>query len=122
MVPQKEFMPKITAAIEARATPDVVETGGVELRGRGQLLDVTEVYRKLEKSYGGWVGNAHKFMLEPDGRVHHLLYGFQGFMLITRDDLLAQAGLKPPPATWADLLAYAKKAQQPPRRSGSASP
>jgi len=118
MVPWKEFMPKITAAIEARATPDVVESGGVELRGRGQLLDVTDIYKKAEKAYGGWVGPSSKIMLEPDGRVHTLLYGLQGFMLITRDDLLAQAGLKPPPATWADLLAYAKKAQQPPKTFG----
>jgi len=118
MVPWKEFMPKITAAIEAKATPDIVESGGVELRGRGQLLDVTDIYRKLEKSYGGWVGNAPKIMLEPDGRVRHILYGFSGPMLIARDDRLAQAGLQPPPATWVDLLAYAKKAQQPPKTFG----
>jgi multiple sugar transport system substrate-binding protein len=46
------------------------------------------------------------------------MYGFQGFMLVSRDDLLDKAGLKPPPATWADLLAYAKKTQQPPRVFG----
>ena len=118
MVPWKEFMPKITAAIEARATPDIVESGGVELRGRGQLLEVTDVYRKLEKAHGGWVGSSAKFMLEPDGRVHHILYGLQGFMLIGRDDLVKQAGLTPPPATWVDLLAYAKKVQQPPKTYG----
>lgn len=118
MVPWKEFMPKITAAIEAKATPDVVESGGVELRARGQLLDVTDLYKKAEKTYGGWVGPSSKIMLEPDGRVHTLLYGLQGFMMIARDDLLAQAGLKPPPATWVDLLAYAKKAQQPPKIFG----
>ena len=28
------------------------------------------------------------------------------------------AGLTPPPATWADLLAFAKKAQKPPRVFG----
>jgi multiple sugar transport system substrate-binding protein len=118
MVPWKEFMPKITAAIEAKATPDVVESGGVELRARHQLLEVTDLYKKAEKQYGGWVGPSSKIMLEPDGKVHTLLYGLQGFMLISRDDLLAQAGLKPPPATWVDLLAYAKKAQQPPRTFG----
>jgi len=118
MVPWKEFMPKITAAIEAKATPDVVESGGVELRARGQLLDVTDLYKKAEKTHGGWVGPSSKIMLEPDGRVHTLLYGLQGFMLVARNDLLAQAGLKPPPATWVDLLAYAKKAQQPPRTFG----
>jgi multiple sugar transport system substrate-binding protein len=118
MVPAQEFMRKIAAAIEAKATPDVIESGGVELRARGQLLDVTDVYRKIEKAYGGWVGCAPKFMLEPDGRVHHLVFGFQGFILISRDDLITQAGLKPPPATWADMLAYGRKAQQPPRTFG----
>jgi multiple sugar transport system substrate-binding protein len=118
MVPWKEFMPKITAAIEAKATPDIVESGGVELRARGQLLDVTDLYKKAEKTHGGWVGPSSKIMLEPTGRVHTLLYGLQGFMLVARNDLLAQAGLNPPPATWADLLAYAKKAQQPPRTFG----
>src|SRR6266850_21630 len=95
MVPLKEFLPKITAAIEAKATPDIVESNAVELRARGQLLDVTDIYKKLEN-----------------------MYGFQGFMLVSRDDLLDKAGLKPPPPTWADLLAYAKKAQQPPRTFG----
>src|SRR5262245_61502459 len=57
MVPWKEFMPKITAAIEAKATPDVVESGAVELRGRNQLLDVTDVYKKVEKANGGGAGN-----------------------------------------------------------------
>src|SRR2546427_12702993 len=88
MVPWKEFMAKITAAIEAKATPDIVESGGVELRGRGQLLDVTDIYKKLEKAHGGWVGPSSKIMLEPDGRVHTILYGLQGFTLVARDDLL----------------------------------
>ena len=118
MVPWKEFMPKITAAIEAKATPDIIESGGVELRARGQLLDVTDVYKKVEKAHGGWVGPSTKIMLEPDGRVHTILYGLQGFMLVARNDLLDKAGLKPPPATWVDLLQYAKKAQQPPRTFG----
>lgn len=118
MVPLKEFLPKITAAIEGKATPDIVESNAVELRGRGQLLDVTDIYRKLEKTYGGWVGNAHKFMLEPDGRVHHILFGFQGFMLMARDDVLREAGLKPPPATWVELLEHARKAQRLPRIYG----
>ena len=67
MVPLKEFLPKITAAIEAKATPDIIESDAVELRARGQLLEVTDIYKKLEKTYGGWVGNAPKIMLEPDG-------------------------------------------------------
>ena len=30
MVPLKEFLPKITAAIEAKATPDIIESDAVE--------------------------------------------------------------------------------------------
>jgi ABC-type glycerol-3-phosphate transport system substrate-binding protein len=118
MVPLKEFLPKITAAIEAKATPDIVESNLVELRARGQVLDVTDIYKKLEKTYGGWVGNAPKFMLEPDGRVHHIVYGFQGFMLISRADLLKEAGFTSAPATWVDLLEQARKAQRVPRVYG----
>src|SRR2546426_4880669 len=111
MVPLKEFLPKITAAIEAKATPDIIESNAPELRGRGQLLDVTDIYKKLEKSYGGWVGNAPKIMLEPDGRVRHILYGFSGPMLIARDDRLAQARPQPPPPTRGRLPPDPKKAQ-----------
>jgi multiple sugar transport system substrate-binding protein len=118
MVPWKEFMPKITAAIEAKATPDIVESGGVELRARGQLLEVTDIYKKVEKAEGGWIGPSSKIMVEPDGRVHTILYGLSGFMLVGRDDLVKQAGLTPPAATWTDLLAQAKKVQQPPRIFG----
>src|SRR5437667_10318531 len=52
MVPLKEFLPKITAAIEAKATPDIVESNAVELRARGQLLEATDLHNHLETSYG----------------------------------------------------------------------
>src|SRR5262245_28214563 len=118
MVPLKEFLPKITAAIEAKATPDIVESNAVELRARGQLLEVTDLYKKLEKTYGGWVGNAPKIMLEPDGRVHHIMYEFQGFMPITRDDLLEEERLKPPAATWTGPLGAANTAEEVQRAGG----
>lgn len=122
LVPWKEFMTKISAAIQAKSTPDIVESGGVELRALGQLLEVTDVYEKLEKAHGGWLGAAPMYMKEADGRVHHILYGMTGFMVIARKDLLDQAGFKQAPATWGDLLAQAKKAQQIPRIYGLGHP
>jgi multiple sugar transport system substrate-binding protein len=122
LVPWKEFMTKISAAIQAKATPDIVESGGVELRALGQLLDVTDVYEKLEKDNGGWLGVAPLYMQEPDGRVHHILYGLAGAMIIARQDLLARAGFQQPPATWEELLTQAKKAQQIPRVYGLGQP
>jgi multiple sugar transport system substrate-binding protein len=115
-------MTKITAAIQAQATPDIVESGGVELRALGQLLDVTDVYEKLEKEHGGWLGSAPLYMREPDGHVHHILYGLAGALVIARKDLLAQAGFQKPPETWEEVLVQAKKAQQLPRVYGIGQP
>jgi multiple sugar transport system substrate-binding protein len=122
LVPWKEFMTKISAAIQAKATPDIVESGGVELRALGQLLDVTDLYEKLDKEHGGWLGAGPLYMREADGKVHHLLYGLTGFMIVGRNDLLKQAGVKLPIDTWDDLLAAAKKAQQIPRIYGLGHP
>jgi ABC-type glycerol-3-phosphate transport system substrate-binding protein len=122
LVPWKEFMTKISAAIQAKATPDIVESGGVELRALDQLLEVTDVYTTLEKEHGGWLGAAPLYMQEPDGQVHHILYGMAGAVVVSRNDLLAQAGVKMPPETWEDLLTAAKKAQQIPRVYGLAQP
>src|SRR2546425_5501421 len=97
LVPLKEFLPKITAAIEAKATPDIVESNAVELRGRGQLLDVTDIYQKLEKTYGGWVGNAHKFMLEPDRRGPPHNFWVPGVLFLKADGPLPPARAPPPP-------------------------
>ena len=91
LVPWKEFMTKISAAIQAQATPDIVESGGVELRALGQLLDVTDIYEKLEQEHGGWLGSSALYMREPDGHVHHIA------VVIARKDLLAQAGFQKPP-------------------------
>ena len=90
----------------------------MELRALGQLLDVTDVYEKLEKEHGGWLGAAPLYMREPDGHVHHILYGLAGALVIARKDLLAPAGFQKPPETWEELLVQAKKAQQIPRVYG----
>ena len=66
-VPWKEFMPR-HGAIEARPR-GIVEWAARAARV-GQLLDVTDVYQKLEKTTGMGRLRAH-FMREPDGRGHH---------------------------------------------------
>lgn len=122
LVPWKEFMAKISAAIHAKATPDIVENGGVQLRSQGQLLEVTDVYEQLEKEHGGWLGAAALYMKEADGRVHHILYGLTGSMVIARNDLVAKADAQLPAATWEDLFEVAKKTHRPPRVYGLGQP
>jgi multiple sugar transport system substrate-binding protein len=122
LVPWKEFMTKVTAAIEAQAAPDIVESGAVQLRSRNQLLEVTDVYEKLEKEHGGWLGPSALFMKDSEGKVHHILYGLTGSVVIARNDLLAEAGVKMPAETWEELLTFAKKAQKIPRVYGLGQP
>jgi multiple sugar transport system substrate-binding protein len=122
LVPWKEFMTKVSAAIQAKSTPDIVESGGVELRALDQLIEVTDVYEQLEKENGGWLGAAPLYMKEPDGRVHHILYGMTGSMIIARNDLIAKAGASLPANTWVDLLEVAKKTNRPPRVYGLGQP
>lgn len=122
LVPWKEFLTKISAAIQANATPDIVESGAVELRAREQLLEVTDIYNKLEKEHGGWVGVAPEFMKDHEGKVHHILYGMTGFMIVGRSDMLQEAGFSKAPATWEELLMQATKAQKIPRVYGLAQP
>ncbi|MDH3603409.1 MAG: extracellular solute-binding protein [Candidatus Tectomicrobia bacterium] len=122
LVPWKEFMAKISAAIQAKATPDIVENGGVQLRSQGQLLEVTDVYEQLEKEHGGWLGAANLYMKEADGRVHHILYGLTGSMVIARNDIVSKAGATLPAETWADLFEVAKKTNRPPRVYGLGQP
>jgi ABC-type glycerol-3-phosphate transport system substrate-binding protein len=122
LVPWKEFMTKVSAAIQAKATPDIVESGGVELRALDQLLEVTDVYQQIEQEYGGWLGAAPLYMKESDGKVHHILYGMAGAVVVARDDLLQKAGVEMPAKTWQDLLSAAEKAQSIPRVYGIGQP
>jgi ABC-type glycerol-3-phosphate transport system substrate-binding protein len=121
-VPWKEFMTKISAAIQAKATPDIVESGGIQLRSQKQLLEVTDVYEQIEKEHGGWLGASSLYMKEPDGRVHHILYGQTGFMVIARQDLLDKAGVSLPVDTWVDFIEVCKKTNNPPRVYGLGHP
>jgi ABC-type glycerol-3-phosphate transport system substrate-binding protein len=121
-VPWKEFMAKISAAIHAKATPDIVESGGIQLRSQKQLLEVTDVYEQIEKEHGGWLGASSLYMKEPDGKVHHILYGQTGFMVIARQDLLDKAGVSLPADTWVDFIEIAKKTNKPPRVYGLGHP
>ena len=75
---------------------------------------MTDIYEKLEKEQGGWLGASSLYMREPDGRVHHILYGLAGAVVVARKDLLTQAGVQKPPETWEELLVQAKKPSRSP--------
>lgn len=115
-----DYGKKIPAAIESKTMPDVLEAAddwALQLHGRGLLSDLSEVYQRIDGEQK-WAPAAKALSVWPDGKAYQVMLGTSGSLVIARDDLLREAGLEPPPKTWADLFDYAAKAQRPPRTFG----
>jgi len=119
-----DYGKKIPAAIESKTMPDVLEAGddwAVLLQGRGLISDLSDIYKKIDGEQK-FAPGAAAISTFPDGKQYQVPIGTSANLLISRDDLLKEAGLTPPPQTWADLLDYSAKAQKPPRYFGLAQP
>jgi multiple sugar transport system substrate-binding protein len=115
-----DYGKRIPAAIESKTLPDVLEAGDEWtqlLQPRGLVLDVSDVFQKIDADQK-WAPAAKAVATWPDGKQYVIPIGTSGNLLIARDDLLKEAGLTPPPKTWADLFDYSAKAQRPPRTFG----
>ena len=115
-----DYGKRVPAAIESKTLPDVLESGDewVQLlQPRGLVMDVSDIFQKIDAEQK-WAPAAKAVSTWPDGKQYMVPIGTSGNLLIARDDLLKEAGLTPPPKTWADLFDYAAKAQRPPRTYG----
>jgi len=115
-----DYGKRVPAAIESKTLPDVLESGDewVQLlQPRGLVSDLSDVFQKIDAEQK-WAPAAKAVSTWPDGKQYMIPIGTSGNLLIARDDLLKEAGLTPPPQTWADLFEYAAKAQRPPRTYG----
>jgi multiple sugar transport system substrate-binding protein len=115
-----DYGKKIPAAIESKTMPDVLEAGDdwtQLLQTRGLIADVSDVFKKIDGEQK-WAAAAKTISTWPDGKQYIIPVGTSANLLISRDDVLKDAGLTPPPKTWADLFEYSAKAQKPPRIFG----
>ena len=115
-----DYGKRIPAAIESKTLPDVLEAGDdwtLLLQPRGLVADVSDVFQKIDAEQK-WAPGAKAVATWPDGKQYIIPIGTSANLLISRDDALKEAGLTPPPKTWADLFEYAAKAQKPPRTFG----
>ncbi|MFN8524968.1 MAG: extracellular solute-binding protein [Chloroflexota bacterium] len=115
-----DYGKKVPAAIESKTLPDVMEAGDewhFLLQSRNLIADLGEVYQKIDKEQK-FAPGAKAVATFPDGKVYQIPIGTSGSLMISRDDVLKEAGLTPPPKTWADFFDYAAKAQRPPRVYG----
>jgi multiple sugar transport system substrate-binding protein len=100
--------------------PDVLESGDEWpqlLQPRGLIADVSEVFKKIDGEQK-WAPASKAVATWPDGKQYTIPIGTSGNLLISRDDLLKEAGLTPPPKTWVELFEFSAKAQRPPRTFG----
>ena len=115
-----DYNKKIPTAIESRTLPDVLEASdewAQLLQSRGLLADLNEIYARIDGEQK-WAPASRALATWPDGKVYQIPIGTSGDLLISRDDLLQEAGLTPPPKTWAELFEFGTKAQHPPRTYG----
>lgn len=107
---------KYTAAIEAGSPPDVGELDHVapsRYTGMGQLLDVSDVFKKIADANGGiWMPDRTMPAVQFDGKVMAIPRYSQQMVLFYRKDLFAAKGLKPPD-TFDDVMNAAKAITDP---------
>ena len=115
-----DYGKRVPAAIESRTLPDVMEASeewAYLLQSRNLLAELTPVFQRIDGEQK-FAPAARALATWADGKVYQVPIGTSGSLVIARDDLLKEAGLTPPPKTWADLFDYAAKAQRPPRTYG----
>ena len=115
-----DYGKRIPAAIESKTMPDVLEAGddwAQLLQPRGLIADLSAVFQKIDQEQK-FAPGARAVSTWPDKKQYIIPIGTSANLLISRDDVLKEAGLTPPPKTWVELFEYSAKAQKPPRIFG----
>ena len=119
MINQNETNQKVSAAVESNTMPDALDLGLdllILLSNTSQLEAVDDVFERIGQAHGGWFESvANSAGPDLTGGVRTgVPFGSSGNMLFSRTDVLADAGLTPPPATWQDVSDWSGQAQKPP--------
>jgi len=111
---------KLPAALEAGAPPDITflyDADTAYYRGKGNLLDLTDVVEPLTK-LGGGMFDAALMTVKHKGRYWSVPTVMNPWPVHARQDLLDAAGVKEFPKSWVELGEVAKKLQKPPQLYG----
>jgi len=119
MINQQETNQKVAAAVESGTMPDALDMGLellLLLSSQKKLEVLDDLYAKIGQAHGGWLKPTDSAM-DPKtlgGTRAGIPFGVSGNLLHQRQDVLAEAGLTPPPKTWQDVSDWSAKAQKPP--------
>jgi multiple sugar transport system substrate-binding protein len=114
-----QWIPKMSAALEAGIPPDVTRQGNatVSLHGsQGHLLEVTDLVEKLQKQAGGFFPVSHQAVMLK-GKAYGVPQSVSPWPLVARMDILDAAKVDPP-KTWDEFIEVSKKLQKPPKLQG----
>ncbi len=117
VVPYAEMPRKLTAAIEAKAPPDLVMMIGSNVqyyRGKGLLAETTDVVDDMKKQPGG-IFEAVLTQIMFGGKAYGVPFEPELAPLHVRTDLFKQKGITLPIATWSDFTEACKKINNPPK-------
>jgi multiple sugar transport system substrate-binding protein len=117
VVPYVEMPRKLTAAIEAKAPPDLVMLSGQNVqyyRNKGLLVEVTDVLNDIKKQGGGIYESVLPQVMHED-KAYGISFEPEVAPLHVRTDILKQAGISLPIATWNDFTEVCRKINKPPQ-------
>ena len=123
MINQNETNQKVAAALQAGTMPDALDMGLdllLQLGTGNKVVPLDDLYSKIGSEHGGWL-KAIDQSTDPKlfgGHRYGIAFGTSGNILNYRKDILEAAGFKGAPPTWTDLIAWATKAQSPPKYWG----
>ena len=107
---------KLQAAIESKQLPDVTQVDDgryTRLFASNTFSDVSDLFTEFGKQWGGFYDPAVK-LATKDGKQFMLPYSIDSSLLLYRNDILLEAGIKEFPKTWTEMFDTLKKLQKPP--------
>lgn len=115
-VPGGEVVPRMAAALEIGAPPDVTrvnEPNMVNWGPNGHLVDLTPVIEDMRSREDG-INEDTLLMAKIDGEILGAPMGIAASAAHVRIDKFREAGYDQLPATWEEFIEAAKKINQPP--------
>jgi len=117
VVPANEAPRKLAAAIEAKAPPDLAMLSGQNVQyyqNKGLLVEVTDVLNDIKKQ-GGGIYESVLPQVMSGSKAYAISFEPEVAPLHVRTDILKQAGISLPIATWNDFTEVCRKINKPPQ-------
>ncbi|HHW30390.1 MAG TPA: extracellular solute-binding protein [Clostridiaceae bacterium] len=115
-VPETTYTPKFTASLEAGALPDVMcmRPDHINITYPNiPFLDITQIYREIEKNTGRKFIEGYVEHLTAEGKVYAIPFFTSGQPGVYRTDLFKKAGYDKLPETWDEICEAALKVSDP---------